>query len=123
LYQELLHVLGRRNRGLRNKSRGIITGRISIKYRLAIVKSWKLIGEIEGDFMMGKNAVSQSIRRILHKSMYPLRTQTFDNDKAFAEHQAIGLALGLETYFTKPYSQDKGTVENRIGQIRRFLPK
>jgi hypothetical protein len=25
-----------------------------------------------------------------------LHTLTFDNDKAFAEHQAIGLALGLE---------------------------
>ena len=49
---------------------------------------------------------------------------TFDNDKAFARHRAKGLALGLETYFTRPYtSQDKGTVENRIGQIRRFFPK
>jgi hypothetical protein len=53
--------------------------------------------DIEVDLMMGKNAVSQSIRRILHKVTYPLHTLTFDNDKAFAEHQAIGLALGLKT--------------------------
>jgi IS30 family transposase len=53
-----------------------------------------------------------------------LHTLTYDNDKAFAGHRAIGLALGLETYFTRPYtSQDIGTVENRIGQIRRFAPK
>jgi IS30 family transposase len=70
------------------------------------------------------HTVSQSIRRILNKETYPLHTLTFDNDKAFAGHRAIGLALGLETYFTRPYtSQDKGTVENRIGQIRRFFPK
>jgi IS30 family transposase len=70
------------------------------------------------------HTVSKSIRRILHKATYSLHTLTFENDKAFAEHQAIGLALGLETYFTRPYtSQDKGTVENRIGQIRRFFPK
>ena len=30
----------------------------------------------------------------------------------------------LKRIFTRPYtSQDKGTVENRIGQIRRFFPK
>lgn len=30
----------------------------------------------------------------------------------------------MKTYFTRPYtSQDKGTVENRIGVIRRFFPK
>ena len=30
----------------------------------------------------------------------------------------------LKTYFTTPYtSQEKGTVENRIGVIRRFFPK
>ncbi|PAU93080.1 IS30 family transposase, partial [Aliifodinibius salipaludis] len=32
--------------------------------------------------------------------------------------------LQADTYFTRPYtSQDKGTVENRIGVIRRFFPK
>jgi len=31
---------------------------------------------------------------------------------------------GVKSYFTRPYtSQDKGTVENRIGLIRRFFPK
>ena len=32
--------------------------------------------------------------------------------------------MTTDTYFTRPYtSQDKGTVENRIGVIRRFFPK
>jgi len=43
---------------------------------------------------------------------------------AFSEHQSIGLKVAADTYFTRPYtSQDKGTVENRIGVIRRFFPK
>jgi len=53
-----------------------------------------------------------------------IHTLTFDNDLAFADHQSIAKALGVKTYFTRPYtSQDKGTVENRIGVIRRFFPK
>ena len=66
-------------------------------HRPAIVHSRKRLGNIEVDLMMSKNAVSQSIRRILHKATYPLHTLTFDNDKTFAEHQAIGQALGLKT--------------------------
>jgi IS30 family transposase len=97
LYQDLRHGHRRRKRGLRRDSRGVITGRVSIENRPAIVQSRKRIGDIEVDLMMGKNDLSQSIRRILHKATYPLHTLTFDNDKAFAGHQAIGLALGLET--------------------------
>ncbi len=42
----------------------------------------------------------------------------------FAKHMEVAKALNAETYFTRPYtSQDKGTVENRIGQIRRFIFK
>jgi IS30 family transposase len=71
--------------------------------------------------MMGKNHQGALL---VMTDRATLHTLTFDNDKAFAGHRAIGLALGLETYFTRPYtSQDKGTVENRIGQIRCFPPK
>jgi IS30 family transposase len=36
----------------------------------------------------------------------------------------VANTLNVGTYLTRPYtSQDKGTVENRIGQIRRFFPK
>ena len=55
---------------------------------------------------------------------YPLHTITFDNDKGFANHMEVAKALNVTTFFTRPYtSQDEGTVENRIGQIRRFFPK
>ena len=53
-----------------------------------------------------------------------IKTITFDNGKEFAYHSKIGKDVNAKTYFTRPYtSQDKGTVENRIGVIRRFFPK
>ncbi|MCX8081775.1 MAG: hypothetical protein N3F09_11150 [Bacteroidia bacterium] len=49
---------------------------------------------------------------------------TFDNVNAFAFHQQIARKYGVKTYFTRPYcSQDKGTIENRIGTLRMFIPK
>jgi IS30 family transposase len=52
-----------------------------------------------------------------------VKTLTFDNGKEFIQHQKIGELLNAKTYFTSPYtSQDKRTVENRIGVIRRFFP-
>lgn len=46
---------------------------------------------------------------------------TFDNGKEFAGHGKIAEKHNVKTYFTRPYtSQNKGTVENRIGLIRRF---
>ena len=53
-----------------------------------------------------------------------MKTITFDNGKEFAHHHHIAEDLKVKTYFTRPYtSQDKGTVENGIGVIRRFFPK
>jgi IS30 family transposase len=46
------------------------------------------------------------------------------NAEGFADHMMVAKALSADTYFTSPYtSQDKGTDENRIGQLRRFFPK
>jgi IS30 family transposase len=53
-----------------------------------------------------------------------IKTITFDNGKEFTYHHKIAKDLNVKTYFTRPYTyQDKGTVENRIGVIRRFFPK
>jgi IS30 family transposase len=49
---------------------------------------------------------------------------TLDNDKGFSDHSLVADTLDIDTYFIRPCtSQDKGTVENRIGQIRRFFSK
>jgi len=53
-----------------------------------------------------------------------LHALALDNDKAFAGQRVIFYAPGLDANFTTPYiSQDKGTIENRIGQIRHLPHK
>jgi IS30 family transposase len=149
IYTHLKHCKRRRKRGARRDNRGIIHYRVSIERRPKIVNKRARLGDIEVDFMMGKNhngallvmtdratlytclqkleyrgssIVSNAIIKRLKKFSYRIRTVTFDNDKGFASHIDAAKALNVETYFTRPYtSQDKGTVENRIGQIRRFI--
>ena len=151
LYKYLKHGRRRRKRGNINDGRGVIQKRVPIEKRPKIVNKRKRLGDIEVDLMMGKNhkgallvmtdraslhtrikklhsksseEVSAAIIKKLSTSSYTLHTLTFDNDKAFSGHQVVGKRFDISTYFTRPYtSQDKGTVENRIGVIRRFFPK
>lgn len=63
-------------------------------------------------------------QRLTNFSSSWVKTLTLDNGKEFAQHQKTGDLLNTKTYFTRPYtSQDKGTVENRTGVIRRFSSK
>lgn len=151
IYLHLKHGRRKRKRGNQNDSRGIIPNRVPIEKRPKIVNKRTRPGDIEVDFMMGKNhkgallvmtdratlhtslhklqnrhssVVSKAIVKRLSHAGYPMHTITFDNDKGFAAHMDIASKLNVKTYFTRPYtSQDKGTVENRIGQLRRFFPK
>ena len=150
LHKLLKHGKRRRKRGNYKDSRGLIPNRVSIEKRPAIVEKRNRFGDIEVDLIMGKNHQSAllvtvdrstlltTINKLEGKSATPitrkliarmkklpkLKTMTFDNDQAFAQHQKIAKALSLKTYFTRPYtSQDKGTIENRNGVIRLFFPK
>lgn len=125
---------------------------MSIEKRPKVVDNRERLGDVEVDLMMGKDhksallvmterttlittldflegkdsiVVQQIISdRISRIGKSWIKTMTFDNGKEFAGHQKIAQEHGVKTYFTRPYtSQDKGTVENRIGLIRRFLPK
>jgi IS30 family transposase len=152
LYTHLKHGRRRRKRGNYNDSRGILTGRVGIEERPEVVDERTRLGDLEGDFMIGKahksallvltdrttlltclkkvtsrqaeltqEAIEQMLARI-PKAF--IKTLTLDNDKGFANHQSISNNLDAQVYFTRPYtSQDKGTVENRIGVIRQFFPK
>lgn len=152
LYKELKHGKRRQKRGNIKDTRGAILNRTHISERPAIVEQRKRIGDLEADLMMGKDhksallvltdratlitmieklkgksalEVTQKIKQRLSRfnSSY-VKTITFDNGKEFAGHQEIAKEFNLKTYFTTPYtSQEKGTVENRIGVIRRFFPK
>jgi len=52
------------------------------------------------------------------------RTITYDNGSENVEHQRTNELLGTKSYFYTPFhSWEKGSVENGIGLIRRYLPK
>jgi IS30 family transposase len=150
LYLLLRHNPRRGKRGRKYDKRGNIPARVMIDKRPAIVKKRSRLGDLEVDLMMGKahrspilvsidraslkvklrklrSKESAEIKKVLsraYKSETWIKTITFDNDSAFTEHQYIGHKLSALTFFTRPYtSQDKGSVENRIGVLRRFLPK
>lgn len=149
-YKLLKHGKRRRKRGNHKDTRGLIPGRVPMDQRSKLVDRRNRIGDVEVDLIMGakhKSALlvmvdratlvtkiekleskdSTVITTLIIKRLTELpqiKTITFDNDKAFCGHLEIAEKLGAKTFFTRPYtSQDKGTVENRNGVIRRFYPK
>jgi len=150
LYLHLKHARRKRKRGNYKDNRGLIAHRVSIEKRPKIVNKRKRMGDMEVDLIIGKNHQSgllvtldratlittidkikskkpKHIKMLLMKRMSAnkfIKTITFDNDQAFSLHHEIADELGVKTYFTRPYtSQDKGSIENRNGVIRRFYPK
>lgn len=151
LYKYLRHNKRYSKRSKRKQNRGKIPNRTSIEQRPWIVDERIRLGDMEVDLMMGskhkaaliviidrcslevdlvkinsKKAqyISRAIIKKLKSKKSLLQTITFDNDMAFALHEKVEEQLNADTYFTRPYtSQDKGSVENRIGVIRRFFPK
>lgn len=69
--------------------------------------------------------VSNAINRRL--SRFPKlarKTITYDNGRENVEHERTNKTLGMRSYFCNPYhSWEKGSVENTVGLVRRFLPK
>lgn len=52
------------------------------------------------------------------------RSFTYDNGSENVEHVQVNKTLQSRSYFCNPYhSWEKGTVENTVGLVRRFLPK
>jgi IS30 family transposase len=150
IYKLLKHGKRRRKRGNYKDNRGVIPNRISIEKRSKLAERRKRLGDIEVDLIIGKNHQGgllvmldraslvttidkinskkpKHIKKLILKRMNKnkhLKTMTFDNDQAFGLHHQIANELNIKTYFTRPYtSQDKGSIENRNGVIRRFYPK
>ena len=150
LFLDLKHGRRRRKRGAYHENRGCIVNRTSITERPKIVDRRKRVGDLEIDIMLGKKdkygvltivdraSLKSWIRKINSRDAYTIKkriidtlrnnkwikTITFDNEKCFSRHQEIDQSLSSKSFFARPYtSQDKGTVENKIGIIRRFLPK
>lgn len=52
------------------------------------------------------------------------RSITYDNGFENLQHEKVNQTLGIKSYFCNPFhSWEKGTVENTIGLVRRFIPK
>jgi IS30 family transposase len=52
------------------------------------------------------------------------KTLTYDNGLENVLHELTNRALGVQSYFCKPYhSWEKGSIENRNGILRRYFPK
>ncbi len=76
-----------------------------------------------------KSNASRFVRKAILKRLAsqpkPLRLSiTYDNGSENRDHLRINKTLNTDSYFCQPYhSWEKGSVENTIGLIRRFLPK
>ena len=149
LGQEQRYVIDRLLR--QGKSKNCMPDRVSIEKRPIIVEKRKRLGDVEVNLMLGKNhqpgllvitdraslktslvkistKASKPIAKSIIRKMKPceqwLKTMTYDNDLAFALHTTVNKELQTKSFFTHPYtSQEKGTVGNRIGVLRRFFPK
>lgn len=74
-----------------------------------------------------KNILVKKLKMIqsLSRVQKPIvKSVTSDNGKENTDHKGIAKSLKALFYVCQPYhSWEKGTVENTIGRIRRFIPK
>ena len=143
----------RRPRGhSRKHTKSRIPRRVSIDERPKYIDKRKQIGHWESDSMISRASkasvvvileratryvklakvktnqarhVSSAINRRLGRLPgLARRTITYDNGSENIEHERINKVLGTTSYFCNPYhSWEKGSVENTVGLVRRFLPK
>jgi len=63
-------------------------------------------------------------RRLGRLPVHMRRTITYDNGSENSEHLLVNKRLGTKSYFCEPYhSYEKGSVEQLVGLVRRYLPK
>lgn len=131
--------------------RGKIKNRVDITARPDIINHRLRLGDWEVDSVVGRmnqssivtiverlsrytaiikvsskeaEVVSQAIINRMKITAAPLHSMTGDNGTEFSEHQKIAEQLGIDFYFTHPYSSwEKGTNENTNGLIRQYFPK
>ena len=140
----------KKGRTIKRDSR--IPDAVSIDKRPHHIDERVSIGHWESDNMLGKQAdktavsvTTERVTRITHLSKvtkksdskivaltyrlgpYPRKfkqTVTFDNGAENTKHKQIKIMLGMNTYFCHTYhSWEKGTVENTVGRVRRYIPK
>ncbi len=89
-----------------------------VERKSRIIYLEKLLREISHLF---SQAISS---RLIDTPKHIRRTITYDNGSENVDHYKINQQLETKSYFCNPYhSWEKGSVENAIGLVRRFLPK
>jgi IS30 family transposase len=130
----------------------MIPNRIGIERRPDTANLRQEIGHLETDTMVsGRRTGSKWALTILHdrksrktrlkriKNMRPITnrtaltsmtedlyclTLTHDNGIENKQHELMAIELEIDMYFCDPYSSwQKGSIENTIGRIRRFIPE
>lgn len=147
LHKHLKQYGRRRKRRHKKNNRGCLQYRKSIEQRPKRANKRQRLGDKEMDIILGKNRqaglliiqdrktrfsrleklttksaayMNKKISKTIDRFEHGVKTITTDNDLAFANHYL----LDVPVYFTHPYSShEKGSVENRIGILRRFFPK
>jgi len=70
------------------------------------------------------NKTKAIVKRLSKLPAHAIRTLTLDNGSENTYHQTISQRLNIKVFFCHPYhSWEKGTVENTVGRIRRYIPK
>lgn len=151
LYQHLRRGGKPYKSGGKKQYRGKIKDRIDIGARPDIINERLRLGDWEVDSVIGKMNQSSIVTIVERLSRYtaiikvsskesenvcsaiinrmstvalPLYSMTGDNGTEFSAHKKISDALGIDFYFTHPYSSwEKGTNENTNGLIRQYFPK
>jgi IS30 family transposase len=143
----------RRKRGYSRKhTKSHIPSRISISERPAVVASRIRWGDWEADTVISRKSrpvlqlvvnrkarytflnrlpsrEASAMRETMNRAMCKLpsrcrKTITYDNGVENVEHELVNRVLGTKSYFCNPYtSQERGTVENIVGLVRRRFPK
>lgn len=139
----------RKPRFPREERRGIIQSAASIHDRGRQAQERKKRGHWERDTMLGKNRktailvctdrktrfnIFKKLNRrkavlVTHKTAaalkgLPVRSITNDRGQEFNDAPRLEKKMGVTVYFCDPYSSyQRGTNENRIGVLRRYLPK
>jgi len=98
------------------QSKAAITATVERKSRYLIAKKIK-----------GKTAIAMHCAVVNSLKKFPeklRKTITYDNGTENANHKLTDKVLKTKAYFCNPYhSWEKGSIENRIGMIRRYFPK
>ena len=95
------------------------------KYREAVnVLAERMSRAVRITKLLGKDAAATTVSIVERLTEEIVESITADNGPENAEHGKIARNLSVNFFFCHPYhSWEKGTVENRNGIIRRYLPR